>query len=493
MDGELEKGRVNRRENAPPPILSGKPIPPAETGTPGEKLPVVPTVDIGPGSEIDNMIIASAELQDVLGKYLDGTGGKVNAIKTLAKGVNVYALVKGLLDQSNGQLFCAVDALVLKNNDKLLHPEKRYSDFEREVRVIENKSPEYVGAGEVTIVFLPTDTTIEEGIKYGLIPKWGKAIVFTTPSGFVHKDPSMTKKVFLDMIDDTESEIQKILKISPEQKINVISYSASNGAGCYTANRLLEKKNQGWVKLVATGDGLGPELESSFTLANIWQDIVKRGIHTGKDFDAFFYDEARGFLLPKFNTYNLSDDTTVVVGENDMYIALEFGMNLWRRANAANTNIKLHKLAFGHISTCLYQAYTENLRHMKIIQTMAGALDEEDVKQYDDLLSKRNIHLPPEELKLWVSAFMILCLPKEMLMNSPLIVSDEARRSLEEITLGFMVGIFPDSSQELALKVSRMVERFRPYSGTKLTFDSIIGLMNTASATVRRGKKVRQQ
>ena len=88
---------------------------------------------------------------------------------------------------------------------------------------------------------------------------------------------------------------------------------------------------------------------------------------------------------------------------------------------------------------------------------------------------------------------MILCLPKEMLMNSPLIVSDEARRSLEEITLGFMVGIFPDSSQELALKVSRMVERFRPYSGTKLTFDSIIGLMNTASATVRRGKKVRQQ
>src|SRR3989338_3454133 len=77
-------------------------------------------------------------------------------------------------------------------NLRIQYPERRYGDKEFEVRVIQNSSPEFEDHHEVTLVFLPSDTSIDEAQGYGLIPKYGKAIVFTIPGGFVNCKSDIT-------------------------------------------------------------------------------------------------------------------------------------------------------------------------------------------------------------------------------------------------------------------------------------------------------------
>ena len=278
MDGELEKGRVDRKEDAPPPILSGN-----------SSIATTIPIKIETDRDLD-------QAKNIFRRMAEDFANV--SVGVFSKGRRATILIQKLLEKPTGEVFSRLDSAHSSLNDRLSKPSLRYNDLSHDVGIIENKSPEYTDGNEVTMVFLPGDTSIEEAKGYGFIPKWGKAIVFTTPGGFVNCDPAKTKQVFLDVIRDAKREVEEVLKVSPTQKINVISYSAANGAGYYTANNLLKKENQGRFTSVATGSGLGREIFGSTILKEIMKDAAVAGITDGYDFNKDFYDQNLNFFYP---------------------------------------------------------------------------------------------------------------------------------------------------------------------------------------------------
>jgi len=391
--------------------------------------------------------------------FLKAMPGSEGALATYKRGRRAFDALKALVERSNAEVFSRLDHWHASLNDRLKNPQLRYNDLKHDIGIFETKSPEYTDAGEVTMVFLPGDTSLEEAKSYGFIPKWGKTIVFTTPSGFVNCDPAKTKQIFLNVIQDAQREINKVLQDSLSQKINVISYSAANGAGYYTANNLLPKDNQGRFTSVATGSGLGKEIFNSPILKEIRKDAIGEGVIDGNDFNKVFYDKEFGFLLPESNCSHLPESTTIILGKNDMYIPLEFGEEMASKAKTINSKVELQIQPWGHIGTCLYTAHMQNLKHMKSVQIMQQDLTEETFDKYEQIFSSRGLILPQDEVKIWASVFTILCRSRESLNDSKLILEDDAKRNIETIARDFLTAILPETNKKIAIFLSLLNER----------------------------------
>ena len=372
-----------------------------------------------------------------------------------------------LREKPAGEPNSVLDGFFASTKKHFEDPSLLYDYLRHQKRRFENQSPEYANNDDETIVFLPWNTSVKEAKRYGLIPKWGNVTVFTTPPGFVNCDPQKTKQIFLNVIQDAKGEIDKILAKSPNQKINVISYSAANGAGFYTMNNLLKKDNQGSFVSVVTGRGLGEEVFNSQTLKNIKADAMKMGISSGEKYNEAFYEEGLGLLLPMYNCDNLPDSTTFFIGDEDDFIPPAYGMDMASRAKEANPNIKINRYPFGHIGTMLYVAHMENLKRMNSVQKISEELTEETVNKYQNMFEKRNLKLPREDVRIWASAFTILCSSVESFKGSVLIKEDTEHRTIREIASDFLSAILPEAYKTVVSPIIKGASR--ALRGSRLT------------------------
>src|SRR3989344_1293409 len=146
-----------------------------------------------------------------------------------------------------------------------------------------------------------------------------------------------------------------------------------------------------------------------------------------------------------YNCGNLPDSTTFFIGDEDDFIPPAYGMDMASRAKEANPNIKINRYPFGHIGTMLYVAHMENLKRMNSVQKISEELTEETVNKYQNMFEKRNLKLPREDVRIWASAFTILCSSVESFKGSVLIKEDTEHRTIREIASDFLSAILPEA------------------------------------------------
>ena len=244
-----------------------------------------------------------------------------------------------------------------------------------------------------------------------------------------------------------------------EKKINVIAYSAANGAGFYTANNYLKRGNQGGLVSVVTGRGLGEEVFSSSTFASIKQDAINSGILSGDEYNKVFYEEGLGRLLPMYNCDKLPDATTFFIGDEDVFIPPTFGLDMAKRAKSANPHIKIHRYPFGHVGTMLYAAHLGNLKRMHSVQLVSEELSEKTMDMYQDIFQRRNLKLSRDDVRIWTSVFTILCRRAESFNESALIKEDTAHRTIQKITSDFLTAILPQAFKTITLPILKIASR----------------------------------
>ena len=379
-------------------------------------------------------------------------------------GVRFLKILKKVWETPRAPVYSSLDLTYAGLNTDLEKPENRYGNIENKKQVVE-RSPdtakEYVGTGHTVLVFLPWGSEVGFSDMAGLIPKWDRVVAFTTPGGFVNKDPQVTKEIFMKVIDDAEEEIRATLEENPDMRFDVISYSAANGAGFYAANTLLEKKNQGRFISIASGSGLGREIFESDILAPIRKDAEKEGIGNGDVFNAGLRDKKRGLLLPIHHCDKLPNETEIIVGDNDVYIPAHFAVEIGEEARHWNPNVKITHYPFGHIGTILYKAHLEQLKHQKTIISVMETLDPNIVSAYDELFKKRGLELPREDIEVWSAVFTVLCRETTAPENIALRKrkkEEGAEDTIEGIAHDFLVSILPEANKGFASWLSRVSE-----------------------------------
>ncbi len=382
-----------------------------------------------------------------------------NVSPTVKAGRAAAILLSELMRKSEGEPDSPLDRLYAKLNGTLDNLDVAYGKIEHEKRHFERNSKEYINNDDETIVFLPWETEIETAENRGFIPRWGRVTVFTTPGGFVNKDPKVTKGIFLNVIQDAKAEIAKILAGSPGKRINVFAYSAANGFGFYTANTILDPANKGDIGLFGTGSGLGEEIFGSPILGGIKKDAMSLGIPDGRTFNNGFSHENWGPLLPIDNCDSLPNSTTISYGNNDIYILPKFGREVATKASESNSQITTHRYPFGHIGTCVYSAHMVNLKRMKSVIEMSKELTDDAIDRYDNIFKKRNLELPKDDVRIWAAVFTILCRASDSFKESKLVKNDEGQRTIEEIAQDFLTGILPEANKEAAVRLSKISNR----------------------------------
>lgn len=371
-------------------------------------------------------------------------------------------LIRELLKHPETLLDSQLDRAYVALNDDLKYPERHYGRVWMETQELDRRgNKEYFGDDEVTVVFLPWDADVASCYDYGFIPKWGRTLGISTPGAFVNKNPAVTKDIFVQAIDTAKEYIDRILKENPNQKINVFSYSAANGGGFYAANTLIPRENRGRTLCIATGSGLGREIFASPVLESIKRDVVARGVPDGETYNKTFIHEKYGLLLPQDNCESLADDTTIVIGKNDMYIPAAFGHEIADKARRANPNVKKVEYPFGHVGTMIYVSHLENLRHMKVIRRMAEIIDDEAVASFASFLDRRGIRLPPDETKLWASMAQIVLGGSVKMNKLAVVTQDEERRTIEKISDDFFKAIMSESYRPYAEYLSMLSSQAR--------------------------------
>ncbi|MCR4325292.1 MAG: hypothetical protein NUV59_00610 [Patescibacteria group bacterium] len=393
----------------------------------------------------------------------------VDRAKELGRGsVSVAKAVNEFFREVEAKNDSPLDRLYSELNTDLHNTHLRYSRVWNEVSEFDHRdSQEYTGADEVWIVFPPWDTTVANSYNYNFIPKWGRSAVITLPGGFVNQYPEVTCSIFNRMLAQKDEYVAKILQEDPNQKISVISDSASNGCGIKTFNDL-PKKNQGRLISAASGYGLGEEIFASKILEPYKRDIVDRGIVSGAEYNkAFSYEDEDGrqrSLLPYDNCESLGDDTIFAVAANDLYIPREFGERIAKKAQAANPNIRVITYPFGHIGTILYINHLEHLKHMKSVLRMTEEITHAQLSSFSDLLASRGFTLPEEaqdDLKYWCALAYILWGTEGDMKKTRLVMKDEQKRDIDQIARDFFRAILPESKYEFAKRLSMLSEQAR--------------------------------
>ena len=375
-------------------------------------------------------------------------------IDAASYGLKGATLIRELMRDPQKLLDSQLDRAYVSLNDDLADPSRRYGRVWMEAREVDRRGSEhYFGDGEVTIVFLQWDADVESCYEYGFIPKWGRSFAVSTPGAFVNKDPEVTKKLFIQAVETAQGYVDKILKENPGQRINVISYSAANGGGFFTADRLPEQ-NKGRFLSIASGSGLGREIFASSVLEQIKRDVVDLGITDGEAYNSVFKDEKHGLLLPYENCENLGDDTVIAIGKNDLYIPAKFGKEIADKASRANPRIQVVEYPFGHIGTILYMSHLEHLKHMKVVRTVREELAPEDVRKFDDFLRARNIALPAADIPFWVSVSKIVLADAEHMNKSNLVLSQPEKTTIDKIADDFFRAILAESHHKYATYLS---------------------------------------
>ena len=273
----------------------------------------------------------------------------------------------------------------------------------------------------ITLTFLPWGISIEQAKKLDFIGKVGIYIAFTTPLGFVNRDPNKTREIFLEF----EKMIHKTMKnISNKYKnynIQVISYSAGNGFGFYTANNFNVDK----FISVCSGRTISFEIQESVVLKKIKEDLkewIKSFLQTNLKQNS--KEHLRKYLLsiytkldrhiklsyklkflikydlenlienptdelcamisdfiidpkfekfPLYNIKNLPKNTKVSLSKKDGHIPNKFILNLCKKLNKYRKiknfeSVYIRRYPFGHITGCLFNANYLDFENLVIFE-----------------------------------------------------------------------------------------------------------------------------
>lgn len=414
------------------------------------KLPE-PNEDLSQKNAITELIREVRRIAD------KNTSGIRNNLQT---GLRMVRIAKKLWDtnEPGRPVYGSVelDKIYTELNDGLVSPDAGYRETTHHKREIQPLGEAYNDNGRVALVFLPWGSDIDKSVRYGLIPRGQRAVAFTTPVGFINKDPHVTKRIFLNVVEDVERTVAAMLAEDPSLKFDVISYSAANGAGFYTANTILKKEHQGRFISIVSGSGIGREIFASGVLGAIREDVEGSGIPDGDAYNEPMYDKKRGFLLPIHHADKLPDDTRIYLGSQDRYIPAEFAIEIGETARYHNPNVQIIQYQFGHLGTALYVAHLEQLKQSKLVASMIEELPPNVVHQYGEMFKRRGIILPDEDVVIWSAVFTILCRSANAPENQKMLADDESQRTIEEIAREFLASILPETSSRVVDFLSKL-------------------------------------
>ena len=261
----------------------------------------------------------------------------------------------------------------------------------------------------ITLVFLPWGLDIKHAEKFDFIGKIGIYIAFTTPFGFVNEDPNKTQKIFLNFEKIIHKTMENLYDNYKGYKIQVISYSAGNGFGFYTANNFNVDK----FVSVCSGRTISFEIQESVALRKVKEDLrnwirdflqknlknnsreylkrfllsiytkinkhikLSNGLKFLIKYDLNYLIEnptdelcamISDFIIdpkfekfPLYNIKNLPKDTKISLSKKDGHIPNKFILNLCKKLNKHRklknfNSVHIRKYPFGHITGCLFNA-----------------------------------------------------------------------------------------------------------------------------------------
>ena len=228
-------------------------------------------------------------------------------------------------------MFSLVDTaiLILRRNKQW---EYREDARTREIRFTQERT--------IWVVFTGWKCSIEQAIRIGLIPRVGTAQIWEFPIGLIHPDPHEAKRIFCKITRDIDAYVEARLRDG--YTVNVLSYSAGNSFGFYTANTFAVKK---FISIV-TGARIGEEIWAGLATQRIRQASERLGIASGTHYNA----PLTGFL-PMDHTENLPRDTTFYLGLFDRVMPLSAGREVVRKVRARNPHARVYFFPTGHIFT----------------------------------------------------------------------------------------------------------------------------------------------
>lgn len=205
----------------------------------------------------------------------------------------------------------------------------------------------------VWVVFLPWKTSIEYARRFHLLPYRGTVYVYETPPAFVNADPKRVMEIFREITNDVEARL-----VGEAREINVLSYSAGNAFGFFTANNLPVQK----FITVVTGYGLGEEVWGS----RITQEVKRRSLALGY-VSAEQYNAVIAERLPINQAERLPARTELWLGLLDVHIPISNGLKMLAKIRASNPLARCRFFLAGHIFTVFLFGVLNRWRRISLI------------------------------------------------------------------------------------------------------------------------------
>lgn len=185
--------------------------------------------------------------------------------------------------------------------------------------------------------FLPWNISIEQGVKYGFIPKIGRGLAYEVPKCIVGITPQISTESLHSMEGDLENK-KKLYNLFPEiiSGFSVGTFPASY----FSQNHKLKRLN-----LTAPGARLGQ---------NIWSAPLTQWVRKEAENEGFtsyqIYDEYMRGVNPIDCSQFFPEDTRIIYGTKD---SISPAKSVEELINSMKTTPRIKKLPFGHVTTLL--------------------------------------------------------------------------------------------------------------------------------------------
>ncbi len=188
-------------------------------------------------------------------------------------------------------------------------------------------------------LFLPWNTSIETALKVGIIPKFGRGLVYEGPRSLV----GITPEIAVDAIQRLKKDLEEKKNFYNFPKFNLcLGYSV----GILPASYICTEFEIEELTLFAPGAKLGQNIWESSLTNWVREEVISRGILDHEEFDS----RMQG-MNPIDVSKRFPENTTIIYGTSDRVSPVK---NVESLINSCNKGVKVIKLPLqGHVTTIL--------------------------------------------------------------------------------------------------------------------------------------------